>query len=1017
MKRIALIPLDERPVNTRYPTLIGQIAGAKVRLPPDALLSYLRQSGDTEGLIAWMDSVASDVDTLIVSLEMIGHGGLIASRITADPASVSALRLDALRRVRRAYPALTIYAFTVIMRIPGYDGAFEEPDYWAHYGASLHQLSTLYDRRERGSESASAVSELEARIPASVRQDWLTRRLRNHALNLMALDLLAHDVLDLLVISSDDTSPDGLGRREKSWIADWGRLALGDDTRLLMYPGADEIGCALVARALLDGQTPRFRVEYAIESDRDRIAPYEDGAVSLTVERQIRVVGGVITDADADFVVMVNPPSPLAREYDFRCAESERAYRYEALARFVERIAALIAQNQRVIVVDVAYPNGADPILVDLMIAHVALDRLAAYGAWNTAGNTIGTALAQGIAASLAVAEAERESHERFLTHRFIEDWAYQHHIREEIRDELECETGIRDASRTNAALLPGRIADRLDAHLRRLPGLGERWRIAPGSVRLPWGRTFEIDFDLLPVADTMEFDIAVIGGGLGGLSAALAAARDNGLSVGLFEESGLIGGQITAQGVSALDEHPHIETHGAPETYLQFRRDVRQHYIDAYDAPEIMPSSALGVDKPLNPGNGWVSRLCFDPRVGRAILERRLAEQRAVTAYTGFAPAEAVVEDALIRMVTLRDTRNGQTIHVKAKVFIDATELGDLLPLVGAAYVTGAEAKSDTGEPHAAETALPDEVQGFTVCFAVEFCPGENHTIAKPEGYEVMRDAQPFTLSPIGRDGKPVEYRFFETSVNPPFWTYRRIHDGTLLGGNDIALINWVSNDYHAENLIDATLEDKARIIADAKRLSMGFLYWLQTECPRDGGGAGYPELKLRPDIMMSTDGFALTPYYRESRRIVPITRITEPDIVADSQPGETSREYPDSVGVGWYAMDLHPCVGNPKASMYAPTKPFHIPLGALIPDNPPRNLIAGCKNIGTTHLTNGAYRVHPVEWAVGEAAGALARLCVESGRLPMEIHGNADAVRRLQARLIDGGAPINWKQDEDGT
>src|SRR3712207_8972640 len=48
----------------------------------------------------------------------------------------------------------------------------------------------------------------------------------------------------------------------------------------------------------------------------------------------------------------------------------------------------------------------------------------------------------------------------------------------------------------------------------------------------------------------------------------------------------------------------------------------------------------------------------------------------------------------------------------------------------------------------------------------------------------------------------------------------------------------------------------------------------------------------------------------------------------------------------------------------------PFQVPLGAMIPVRV-NNLIAGCKNIGTTHVTNGCYRLHPVEWTIGEAAG----------------------------------------------
>ena len=63
----------------------------------------------------------------------------------------------------------------------------------------------------------------------------------------------------------------------------------------------------------------------------------------------------------------------------------------------------------------------------------------------------------------------------------------------------------------------------------------------------------------------------------------------------------------------------------------------------------------------------------------------------------------------------------------------------------------------------------------------------------------------------------------------------------------------------------------------------------------------------------------------------------------------------------------------------MYAPTLPFQIPLGALIPIECD-NLLAACKNINTTHLSNGAYRLQPVEWSIGEAAGSLAAYCVST-------------------------------------
>jgi hypothetical protein len=509
-----------------------------------------------------------------------------------------------------------------------------------------------------------------------------------------------------------------------------------------------------------------------------------------------------------------------------------------------------------------------------------------------------------------------------------------------------------------------------------------------------------------------MSHDIAIIGGGMSGVAAALAAC-DAGKRVILTEETDWLGGQMTSQGVSAFDEHKHIETYGGTQTYIQLRDAIRQHYIDTYGAPAVMPESVLGPNMPLNPGNGWVSRLCFEPRVGLKVIHEMLKghlESGLLTILYETIPVSAEMDGHTIRSVTVRG-KEGETMTITAQVFIDATELGELLPLTHTAYVTGAEGKADTGEAHAADEAHPNEVQGFTYCFAVEYCPGESHIIEKPEGYETFRDHQPYTLSPIGRDGKPVVYKMFEVSEqgNLPFWSYRRIYDGSLLGGNDIALINWISNDYHGANIIDVSAEEKARILDEAKRLSLGFLYWLQTECPRDEGSFGYPEFKLRHDVMGTEDGLSKYPYVRESRRIVPMRRVVEGHIAAESNPGARAHPMEDSVGIGWYSIDLHPCVGNPKASMYAPTKPFQIPLGALIPRDT-TNLIAACKNIGTTHLTNGAYRLHPTEWAIGEAAGKLGALCIDRDGTPHHIYEQPEYRVQLQQVLTYRGVPLNW-------
>ena len=165
-----------------------------------------------------------------------------------------------------------------------------------------------------------------------------------------------------------------------------------------------------------------------------------------------------------------------------------------------------------------------------------------------------------------------------------------------------------------------------------------------------------------------------------------------------------------------------------------------------------------------------------------------------------------------------------------------------------------------------------------------------------------------------------------------------------------------------------------------EAKQLSLSLLYWMQTEAPRHDDGQGYPGLRLRPDVMGTEDGLAMYPYVRESRRIQAEYTVTEQDCGLEQRMASTgmgradvrAESYSDAIGIGSYPIDLHPSTGGDNYIDFE-TLPFQIPLGALIPKRI-ENLIPACKNIGTTHVTNGCYRLHPVEWGIGEAAGLLA-------------------------------------------
>ncbi len=508
--------------------------------------------------------------------------------------------------------------------------------------------------------------------------------------------------------------------------------------------------------------------------------------------------------------------------------------------------------------------------------------------------------------------------------------------------------------------------------------------------------------------------DVAVIGGSLGGVAAALAAV-ESGATVILTEATGWIGGQVTSQAVSALDEHPLVEDVQSTRNYGLFRQKVREHYQHIYDVP------IRGTDgRWLNPGGGWVSDLCFEPKVGLKVLEDMLRPHRLngrLKVLTWTKPVGCSTSEGHIQSVRVQ--RRGQSAEIYASIFLDATDTGEVLPLANIPYVTGAEAKEDTGEADASpDGPHPERIQSFTYCYIVEFCPREDHTIRKPRGYEIFRERQPYSLTLFNRAGEARNFNFFAaTPESPlPFWTYRRVFDSGSLrigtGGRDYALINWHGNDYHWASPIDQPIEAQAAILDEARRLSLGFLYWLQTEVKRDDGlGLGYPELRLAREAVGTRSGLAMAPYWRESRRIRGLRRVVAEDILAAANPGKDQIVFPDSVGIGWYSMDLHPAVGD-NSTMFAPTLPFQIPLGALIPQASD-NLLASCKNIATTHLSNGAYRLHPVEWSIGEAAGSLAAFCLANGINPHQVHSNADLTGHFQDFLKRRGVQISWPQE----
>ncbi|MBN2172046.1 MAG: FAD-dependent oxidoreductase [Candidatus Krumholzibacteriota bacterium] len=516
--------------------------------------------------------------------------------------------------------------------------------------------------------------------------------------------------------------------------------------------------------------------------------------------------------------------------------------------------------------------------------------------------------------------------------------------------------------------------------------------------------------------AERLRAEVAVVGGGVGGVAAALAAL-EAGRTVVLAEETDWLGGQFTSQAMSAPDENQFVERGGATRSYQELRRRIRDWYRRNRRLDPLVAQ-----DPELNPGHCWASRLCHEPRAALAAIESLLAPHRdagrlRVLARHKILRAER--QGRRVAAVDLVDLDTGAVARVEAAFFLDATELGDLLPACDVPHIVGAESREETGEPHARpDGPAPGCVQAFTYPFIVEYRPGENHVVARPPDYERNREKQPYshTVTYHGEDGEPVQSELLMFKKAPTqqgsFWRYRRVIDHEQFRAGeyccDLAIVNWPGNDSRA-NLLDGTPAEIVDRLRAAKDLSLGFLHWLQTELPNDEGGRGYPGLRLRPDQTGTADGLAKHPYVREARRIRTRRPLREQDISGPLNPDRFGGEFfRDAVAIGYYPFDIHPGACE-EIIPPRPTWPFQIPLSVLVPLDVD-NLAPAGKSAGTTHLTNACTRLHPVEWALGEAAGTLAALCVERRLTPPGVQADPRRVRELQRRLVARGAPIYW-------
>ena len=495
MNRVIVgLPVDARPAVRSQVQQMVSCAGWHLRVPEPAALGHFRQPADRDALAAWLMQQAPQADAFVLSLDMLVYGGLVPSRIVDDPLPALLQRLAVVDALHAAAPDTPIFAFAATMRISNNDIADEEKPYWADHGRQLWAWSFHADCARMtgptdgtdGTDSAARAAAAEARIPRRVRDDYVATRARNHAVTWAALERVQRGVIARLVLPQDDTALYGLNIAERRALqAEVTRL--GVDSRVAIYPGADEVMHTLCARtvATLEGRA-LLRVAVA-PSDPAHIgrlhALYEDRPLPASVASQIAAVGAVQVDdvAEADLLLALHTQGTEQGDWAMQRVLPARVAIADA---WFEKLAAWQRNGRPLALADVAFANGGDPWLLTQPLPAPAA--FSAYAGWNTASNSLGSVLAQSVLAHGHEHEAPaREA----LALRWLEDMQYQAVLRQALRRAVD------EAHATPQALLEAArrvVVPPLNAWARE-QGLG----FAVADMAFPWGRSFEIDLRL----------------------------------------------------------------------------------------------------------------------------------------------------------------------------------------------------------------------------------------------------------------------------------------------------------------------------------------------------------------------------------------------------------------------------------------------------------------------------------------------------------------------------------------
>lgn len=516
-----MVPLDNRPVTYLLPRLVANIAGVQAIVPPRHLMGTLQRPSNVNSIGDWLETAlqSEKPQGLLICLDSLLYGGLIPSRRSDDTIADVQKRGEAMARWKKSTPSLqSVLAQASIMRISDNYDNVEEKDYWNRFGREIFQWSELLHKVQRGdSVAAAALNLAESRIPQDIRDDYMKTRMRNFQVNRQLISSVKSGALDFLALSQDDSGEYGLNVVERDKLIAQAKTE-GVTQKVMAYAGADEVLLTLLSRWLISlsaggssarsaqagfGTKPRAQLIFTPELGENIPSRYEGQTIGESARKQaaaanIDIVGG---DQAPDFVILVHTSGD--RQGDHILLSGQPDLRDLNTRKAAEETLKIMQQtNIPVVLLDVAYSNGSDPLLVSTLFENSeVLEKLWGYAGWNTTGNTIGSGLAMAVARWFAAKQSAKQSAmqnasqnasqnangsqadkalKQCLFVRFADDWAYQTQIRKQLAGPVQ----------------PNELAQLMTPYFNTI---GKALKYQPEFLKLglPWARTFEVEIDV----------------------------------------------------------------------------------------------------------------------------------------------------------------------------------------------------------------------------------------------------------------------------------------------------------------------------------------------------------------------------------------------------------------------------------------------------------------------------------------------------------------------------------------